>query len=555
VRFLSPPDAPGRAWFDERYSELARAMEATPESAPADRWQDLALRWGELRAVAGAEYSRLHGEHSRDLRVVAARDAVPLFHREVLAPAARADAVVRRRLLQGSARRALEARWPELIAILARSERLHDERNVELAIEVAAVEAEAQQARSWSREAREIERAPDPIGRIAAWLAGGSRAASAEPHDARTSDEVLDRAFDRLLSLRATMARNLGLDGWLEVARADGEPSAAEVDALRATLERRLVPLVREIRARQARDLGFPLVPLGRLYEFPSWAIERQAPPPRLVAWIAKTIGALHPALEAHLERMVERKLLDLEPSPGKETGWAWSIPAGLEDTRIQASLTGNPTDVLTLLHELGHAFQARESQVHEPFALRPPPRELTEVPSIAFELLGLPILARSLRPRELAALRRQAVARIVLRIAQAASIDGFEREVHASPGLAAGERADAFARWWRRFCPGEDWTGHEAWLARMWHDDRLVFEAPLYWIAYAVGGIAALELSAAARRDRGEAIDRYLALCRAGSSRGSRGMLAAGGLSNPFDDEAVERAVALARAELGMAS
>jgi hypothetical protein len=553
VRFLSPPGAPGRAWFDERYSELARAIAATPDGAPAERWQDLAVHWGELRAVAWAEHARLGGEHSRDLRVVAARDAVPLFHREVLAPAARADALVRRRLLLGSARDALEARWPELVAILARAERFHDERNHELAAEVADVVAEAQRARSWTGEAGEIERTPDPIGRIAAWLAGERRAASADARDARASGEVLDRAFDRILSLRAAMARNLRLDGSPELARAEGEPSAAEIDALRAALERRLVPLVRDIRARQARDLGLALVPAGRLDTFPSWAIERQASPPRLVAWIAKTIGALHPALGAHLERMVERRLLDLEPSPGKETGWAWSIPAGVEDTRIQASLSGDPADALTLLHELGHAFQARESLVHEPFDLRATPRALTEVPSIAFELLGLPILARSLRPRELAVLRKRSVAGVVLLIAQAAAIDGFERDVHG--GLPAGERADAFARWWRRFHPGEDWTGHETWLARRWQLDRLVFEAPFYWIAYALGGIAALELSAVARRDRCEAIDRYLALCRAGSSRGFHGMLTAGGLSSPLDEETVDRAVAIARSELGLGS
>ncbi|MBR3363272.1 MAG: hypothetical protein IKG53_00170, partial [Solobacterium sp.] len=124
-------------------------------------------------------------------------------------------------------------------------------------------------------------------------------------------------------------------------------------------------------------------------------------------------------------------------------------------------------------------------------------------------------------------------------------SVDEFQHRVFE------GEQpdADGLRKIWKdieeKYMPWRSYDGNEFLESGgFWMQKQHIFLYPFYYVDYALAAMCALQFFLRMRKDRKEAWDSYLKLCRLGGSLGYFDLLAAVDLNNPFREETVRDVV-----------
>jgi M3 family oligoendopeptidase len=563
LTFVTPvPDAPEKDWFATRYRDLAAKVEKTAADAPAARWVELARHWNELRCVAQGEDSRRSWDESCDVRDEAAEAAANRFRNETKPLTVTEDAVLRRRFLEAQPRAALEREFGATLLALWECEAIgSDPVNVDLDVEANNLFADYQRIRGKAEvELDGAKRTLTQLTNMSESPDAGLRRRSFDALNGfyREKQGEFDKIYGRLVELRTQSGKNLGYTnyvplGYKRMSRTDYGP--AEAARLRELIAEHVTPLARDIRARQAKDLGTKAVMAWDRNFFSAYSLpENVVPVAGQVEAARKVFLALHPRLLAHFDHMVSSGLADIDNRPGKQPGGYCTSMPDTSEVRIFCNSTGAASDVETLVHESGHSFQGWESQKIEMCDLRVPTMDAAEIHSMGMEYLSFPhVQAFFANDEQTTRFKRQKLAKSIVFLPYACIVDAFQHEVYERPSMTPDERAETWARIWKRFIPDEDWSGHEGALARRWHRQLHIFGAPFYYIDYALAETCALQLYALSKRDPKTALERYLRLCEIGGSRSFLGIVKEGGLANPFDEGTLPPLMKLAREELGL--
>ena len=244
--------------------------------------------------------------------------------------------------------------------------------------------------------------------------------------------------------------------------------------------------------------------------------------------------------------------LIDLENRPGKRGGaFCTSIPDRSE-VRIFCNSTGSASDVLTLLHESGHAFQGWESQWIAANELRLPSLEACEIHSMGMEYLAYPHLGIFFTPEHEYRFKQGHLVEAMQFLCYACVVDGFQHAVYARPGMNAGQLADSWRDLWDQFMVGENWGDYREELGTYWHHKLHIFARPFYYIDYALALLCALQLWCLSTRDPAEALVRYLHLCHLGGTRSFADLVRTAGLADPFAEQTLVDVLTTAREYMG---
>ena len=220
--------------------------------------------------------------------------------------------------------------------------------------------------------------------------------------------ETLEDLFGKMLGIRHQVARNAACANYRDfmfkrLERFDYTPEDCE--RYHDAVEQIVVPAYRKSLAMRAEAMGLKKLrpwdlscdPYGRP---PLKPFEETG---RLVAGCRKMFERIDPALGAHFDLLIDNGLLDLDSRVGKAPGGYQST---LEEVRLPfifMNAVGLNRDVMTLLHEGGHAFHsvlAREEPLVE---YRHAPMEFCEVASMSMELVGGPFLDEFYNEQDLA--------------------------------------------------------------------------------------------------------------------------------------------------------
>ena len=164
---------------------------------------------------------------------------------------------------------------------------------------------------------------------------------------------------------------------------------------------------------------------------------------------------------------MIDERLLDLDSRKGKAPGGYCETLHYRGRPFIFMNAVGLVDDVMTLLHEAGHAFHAFAAHEQPLIWQRHPGSEAAELASMSMELLAGPHLAQPVgyfTPADHRSAWLEHLEDILLSLAHIASVDAFQSWIYTS-----GEGGDAAARdaaWLRireRFERGVDWSGLRA--------------------------------------------------------------------------------------------
>jgi oligoendopeptidase F len=369
--------------------------------------------------------------------------------------------------------------------------------------------------------------------------------------------QAIDDLWRRLMQVRGRLAANAGLADyrayrWTELHRFDYTPQ--DCFEFHRAIEAVAVPAARQLYEKRRRCLGVASLrpwdlevdPLGRPPLRPFRASDE------LVATTANIIQQLDPRLSAYFETMCREYLLDLESRKGKAPGAYCTAFMAARRSFIFMNAVGIHDDVLTLVHESGHAFNNFESS-HLLYHHLEPPLEFAEVASMSMEYLSAPFLAAErggFYSEEEAARSRVEHLEFTLRFwPYMAVVDAFQHWVYTHH-RAASRPANCDEKWselWERYMPGVDWSGLELEKKTGWQRKVHIHTDPLYYVEYGLAQLGAMQVWRRALQDLAGAVAAYRRALALGGSATIPDLYAAAGVKFAFDPGTLGQVVDLA--------
>lgn len=526
-KFL-PADLSIAAWPDlEPWFE--RLGERSPGSHDElERW----LRdWSELEAAIDEEAAWRYIRMTCDTRDQRTASRYQTFVTEVLPRVEEwKDRLNRKLTASPHVDRLISGGYPVFLRGIREQQRIFREENVPIQAELRTLAQEysgtiGAMSVEWMGEKMTLPKA----GALLESTDRGTREGVYRAIAARRAQDAgaLDDLFDRMLEKRQVIARHAGFKDFRDysysaLGRFDHSP--ADAFAFHDAIEKKVVPVVERIERERREKLG-----IDRLRPWDLAVDPENRPPLRpfsdpaaLVDRTIEVFDKLDPYFADCIRQQRAMDRLDLASREGKAPG-GYNYP--LYETGapfIFMNAVGTHDDVITMMHEGGHAVHSFLTHPLPITGFKNFPSEVAELASMSMELLTLPYWDRIYtEPAELRRARRDQFERVIGILPWVATVDSFQHWLYEHPGHTREERADAWLRCHQRFGGASvDWSGMEQERARLWHKQLHIFEMPFYYIEYGIAQLGAIGVWRNALKDEAAAVRAYKAALSLGYTR-----------------------------------
>jgi len=335
-------------------------------------------------------------------------------------------------------------------------------------------------------------KSPDRAVREEAWQAIQAR---------RLQDAVpLDELFTSLIGLRHQVAVNAGFANFRDymfaaLGRFDYTPQDT-LDFHQAIRET-VVPLIDDLDLERRQDLA--------LAELRPWDLDVDPsgqPPLRpfetgeeLLEKTVTVFDRLDPFLGQCLRTMRQMGNLDLESRKGKAPG-GYNYP--LDETGVPfifMNATSSLRDVVTMLHEGGHAVHSFLTRRLPLGADKHPPSEVAELASMSMELISMDHWNVFFTDAdELRRAKKTHLESVLETFPWVATIDKFQHWVYENPQHTEQERHQRWTQLFDEFNQRTvSWKGLEHVKPFLWQKQLHLYEVPFYYIEYAMAQLGAI--------------------------------------------------------------
>ncbi len=336
--------------------------------------------------------------------------------------------------------------------------------------------------------------------------------------------DQLDELMNRLIRIRDQVAKNAGFANYRDymcaaMGRFDYTPqacfdfhdsvAASVVPLLNATAQERKATLkVEKLRPWDAKTDLLARPPL-KPFETGNELLEKTI----------RCFDRLDPFLGDCLRILKEMHHVDLESRKGKAPG-GYNYP--LDEIGVPfifMNATSNLRDLVTLLHEGGHAVHSLVTRNLALGAFKHPPSEVAELASMSMELLTMDYWDEFFDNEEdLKRARIQHLESIVETLPWVATIDKFQHWMYENPSHTAEERRERWVVIFSEFSENvTDWTGIEDYRAYIWQKQLHIYEVPFYYIEYGIAQLGAIGVWKNYRENPEKGLEGYLSALRLG--------------------------------------
>lgn len=314
--------------------------------------------------------------------------------------------------------------------------------------------------------------------------------------------DELEELFSRLTSTRNQIATNAGFNTFRDYKfEALGRFDYTKEDcfAFHNSISKEIKPIVEDFHRKRLKILGYESL---KPFDLEVDLEDRRALKPYINTedLLEKCIAVftkIRPFYGECLRTMKEMGHLDLESKTGKAPG-GYNYP--LYETGIPfifMNSVGTQRDLVTLIHEGGHAIHSFLSRNLSLTRLKNVPSEVAELASMSMELISMehwnvfyPV-EEDLKRAKLEQL--QTVLRILPWIA---TVDKFQHWLYENKGHSATDRKKAWVEICTEFSSSiVDWRGYEENQAYTWQQQLHIFEVPFYYIEYGFAQLGAIAL------------------------------------------------------------
>lgn len=330
--------------------------------------------------------------------------------------------------------------------------------------------------------------------------------------------DKLNELFDKLLVLRHQVAVNAGFDNFRdykfrELGRFDY--AAEDCFAFQQAVKEHILPLQAMLVNHRKKRLGLDIMrpwdgdaePVGTepLRPFKTGA--------ELCEKAITVFNQLSPYFSGCLQTMVDMHRMDLESRKGKAPG-GYNCP--LAETGapfIFMNAAGTMGDVITMMHEGGHAVHSFLAHPLKLSAFKEYPMEIAELASMSMELFSMEhwdIFYPD--EKELHRARLEEMERVISVLPWIATIDKYQHWIYTHPGHSIAEREKAWHSILSEFSTGiTDWSGFEEYRLNQWQKQLHLFEVPFYYIEYGIAQLGAIAMWRQYRGNKEQALDNYM--------------------------------------------
>ena len=370
--------------------------------------------------------------------------------------------------------------------------------------------------------------------------------------------EALEALFDDLITLRHQIAVNAGYKNYRDYKfDALGRFDYTKEDCFdfHAAIKEHIVPMVREIQKEHALKMGKerinpwdgevdpdgkePLVPFQNGKE--------------LLDTTKSIFQEIDPFFGECLQTMDEMKHLDLDSKTGKAPG-GYNYPLyEIGVPFIFMNAAGAQRDVVTMIHEGGHAVHSFLSRDLDLTSFKNLPSEVAELASMSMELLSMDKWdAFYDNEDELNRAKKEQLVGILKVLPWIATIDAFQHWIYENPTHSREERKT----YWEKLQddygnPFVDWSGYEESRTYAWHRQLHLFEVPFYYIEYGISQLGAIGVWKNALQNKGKAIEDYKAALALGYTQDIPKIYETANLKFDFSSKTVKSLALFVQSEL----
>jgi len=333
----------------------------------------------------------------------------------------------------------------------------------------------------------------------------------------RNDIEEFDSLFNSLLSKRHKIAINAGFDNFRDYkmqAMGRFDYTVADCEDFHKSVKSVIVPLVRKIQKERLNKLGKT--------EFKPWDTdvdpEGKAPlkpfdsGKELLNGTINMFNRIDPYFGDCLATMARMNHLDLESKEGKSPG-GYNYPLyEIGVPFIFMNAVGSHRDLVTMVHEGGHAIHSFLSRDLELTGFKNLPSEVAELASMSMELLSMDQWGEFYpNSKDLNRAIREQLETILKLLPWIAQVDEFQHWIYINHEHTNAARTSKWLELSESYGTGlTDWTNYEDILGNSWQRQLHIFEVPFYYIEYGIAQLGALGVWKNSLTDKQEAIEAY---------------------------------------------
>lgn len=371
--------------------------------------------------------------------------------------------------------------------------------------------------------------------------------------------ETLNNLFDLLLQKRHQVALNAGFENYRDYRFAElgrFDYNKENCFQFHEAVKQHVLPLVNEIYQKKKEKLGLDALRPWDVDAEPE-DVQPLKPFSTGAELLEKTISAfynLNPFFAGCLEKMNEMGRLDLESRKGKAPG-GYNCP--LAETGapfIFMNAAGTLNDVITMVHEGGHAVHSFLAHPLKLTGFKEYPMEIAEVASMSMELFSMDEWKTFFEnEEELNRAKEQQLERVLTIFPWIATIDKFQHWIYENPRHTHNERVANWRRILDEFTPASlDVKGLDAYRNHSWQKQLHLYEVPFYYIEYGIAQLGAIGLWKQFKENKEQALSNYTAALKLGGTRTLPQLFEAAGLQFDFSPAHIKELMAFVKGEMG---
>lgn len=339
--------------------------------------------------------------------------------------------------------------------------------------------------------------------------------------------KVLDDLFSQLVKLRHQIANNAGFENFRDYKFKELERFDYTVnDCLNfhQSVSKVLVPMLDEIYSQRKSELKVDvLFPYDT--EVDSQMCSDLKPFKNSEELISKTIKCFYdidPYFGEVVEVLHAMKHVDLDSRIGKAPG-GYNYP--LYETGVPfifMNSSGSLRDLVTMVHEGGHAIHSMLTRKMEHVSFKEFPSEVAELASMSMELISMEHWQHFFSDEtDYKRARKEQLEGVLETLPWICCIDSYQHWIYTHPQHSTEERTKAWEKILSDFSsPVIEFTGYENVRATIWQKQLHLFEVPFYYIEYGMAQLGAVAMWKNYKTNPQQTVEQYIAALKLGYTK-----------------------------------
>lgn len=372
--------------------------------------------------------------------------------------------------------------------------------------------------------------------------------------DAKEMDEILTE----MVTIRTQMGKNAGFSNYRDYkfkAMGRFDYSVQDCFNFHESIEKEIVPIVKTFTEERMEKLGY-----GELKPYDT-AVSLDGKPPLKPfetgeEMLNKTIELFY-KIDSYcgerLEIMKKMSHLDLESKKGKAPG-GYNYPLyEIGVPFIFMNSVGLQRDLVTMVHEGGHAVHSFLSRDLELTPFKSLTSEIAELASMSMELISMEHWNDIYSdPDELKRAKKEQLQGVLDVLPWVATVDAFQHWLYEHPDHSIADRHQAWLSISGRFSSNlVDWSDYPDYHEVIWQRQLHIFEVPFYYIEYGMAQLGAIAMWRNYKKDTKKTMEQYKAALALGYTKSIPEVYETAGIRFDFSKEYVSELAAFVRAEL----